>query len=212
MQPTQPPQPIHITFLRHGRSRADDEGVHEGRYDSPLTDIGYTQTSRRVRDFQARGFSFDLIISSPLQRARATAEIIGQALDVSVVLDDDWMEINTGPLAGMNREVAAVKYPKPAFRNPYEPIWETGESAWELYRRAARAVEKVIRRGAGGYLVVAHGGILNAALNAIMGNPPRGGEADIVFAFGNLGYARLAYQPQRHVWQLLEFSGGISGS
>ena len=26
--------------MRHGRSRADDEMVHEGRYDSPLTDIG----------------------------------------------------------------------------------------------------------------------------------------------------------------------------
>ena len=25
---------IHITFMRHGRSRADDEGVHEGRYDA----------------------------------------------------------------------------------------------------------------------------------------------------------------------------------
>jgi 2,3-bisphosphoglycerate-dependent phosphoglycerate mutase len=28
---------ISVTFLRHGRSRADDEKVHEGHYDSPLT-------------------------------------------------------------------------------------------------------------------------------------------------------------------------------
>ena len=31
---------IDITLMRHGRSRADDEMVHEGRYDSPLTDVG----------------------------------------------------------------------------------------------------------------------------------------------------------------------------
>lgn len=33
---------IHLTLLRHGRSRADDEEVHEGRYDSPLTEAGRT--------------------------------------------------------------------------------------------------------------------------------------------------------------------------
>ncbi len=200
---------IHITFLRHGRSRADDEGVYEGRYDSPLTAAGYAQAQQRARDFQERGLRFDLVVSSPLQRARATAEIIGQALNAPLAFDEDWMERDTGPLAGMKPELAAVQYPKPAFRNPYEPLWETGESAWALYRRAARAVEKVVRRGAGRYLVVAHGGILNAALRTIMGTPPRGGEPEVVFRFGDLGYASLTYQPRRHRWQLLAFAGGL---
>jgi len=39
---------IFITFMRHGRSRADDENVHEGRYDSPLTEIGRAQIRQRV--------------------------------------------------------------------------------------------------------------------------------------------------------------------
>ncbi len=200
---------IHITFLRHGRSRADDEGVHEGRYDSPLTAAGRAQAQQRARDFQQRGLRFGLVISSPLQRARTTAEIIAQALNAPLAFDDDWMERDTGPLAGMKRDVAALQYPKPAFRNPYEPIWETGESDWALYRRATRAVERVIRRGAGRYLVVAHGGILNAALRAIMGSSPRGGEPEVVFRFGDLGYASLTYHPRRHQWQLLEFAGGL---
>jgi 2,3-bisphosphoglycerate-dependent phosphoglycerate mutase len=34
---------IDFIFLRHGRSRADDEGVYEGRYDSPLSGVGQTQ-------------------------------------------------------------------------------------------------------------------------------------------------------------------------
>jgi 2,3-bisphosphoglycerate-dependent phosphoglycerate mutase len=34
---------ITIFFLRHGRSSGDDEGVHEGRYDSALTETGREQ-------------------------------------------------------------------------------------------------------------------------------------------------------------------------
>jgi len=33
---------LHLTLLRHGRSRGDDENVHEGRYDAPLTEVGRT--------------------------------------------------------------------------------------------------------------------------------------------------------------------------
>jgi 2,3-bisphosphoglycerate-dependent phosphoglycerate mutase len=55
---------IHITFLRHGRSRADDEEVHEGRYDSPLTNVGRSQVQARVQEFLSRGFHFDKIFSS----------------------------------------------------------------------------------------------------------------------------------------------------
>lgn len=203
---------VWVTFLRHGRSQADDEGVHEGRYDSPLTEVGRAQAKGRARAFRARGFAFDLIISSPMRRARSTAEIIGQALNVPIAFDEDWMERDNGPLAGMKREVAAETYPRPAFRNPYEPIYGTGESAWALYRRASRAVENVIRRGTGRYLIVAHGGILNAAMSAIMGCSPRSDTPDIVFIFGDLGYVRMVYEPEQHTWRLLEFSGGLTSA
>ena len=199
-----------ITFLRHGRSRADDEGVHEGRYDSPLTSIGESQAFARAREFRDRGINFDVIVSSPLQRSRSTAQIFAKVLgEIPIQFDEDWMEIDNGLLAGMKREVAAVKYPKPGFRNPYEPVGNTGESAWEAYCRATKAVEKIVRQGAGRYLVVAHGGILNEAMKAIMGLPPRGEKSDVVFRFGDLGYARVEYHADRHIWVLLDFSGEI---
>ncbi len=71
---------IQVTFLRHARSRADDENVHEGRYDSPLTDVGRAQVQARAQDFLERKFQFDRIVASTLQRAHETAKIIGQAL------------------------------------------------------------------------------------------------------------------------------------
>jgi len=35
--------PIYLTLLRHWRSLADDDGVHEGHFDSPLTEMGRAQ-------------------------------------------------------------------------------------------------------------------------------------------------------------------------
>jgi 2,3-bisphosphoglycerate-dependent phosphoglycerate mutase len=87
----------------------------------------------------------------------------------------------------------------------YEPYVQTGESDWEVYCRAARALEKVIRRGAGNYLVVAHGGILNAALRTVAGAGPLVNRQGLMFGFGDTGYARLAYSPGKHSWFLLEF-------
>lgn len=199
---------IHVTFLRHARSRADDENVHEGRYDSPLTDAGRAQVHARAQDFLARSFQFDRIVASTLQRAHETASIIGKTLQIPVETDPDWIELDNGPLAGMSRIEALAKYPVPAFRNPYEPFCSTGESDWEIYCRSAKAVEKIIRRGTGSYLVVAHGGILNSALRTIVGAPPFINRQGAAFAFGDTGYARFIYYPAEHIWVLREFNAG----
>jgi 2,3-bisphosphoglycerate-dependent phosphoglycerate mutase len=200
---------INITLMRHGRSRADDEGVHEGRYDSPLTDTGKSQAQARAEDFLRREFQFDKIIASTLIRARETAEIIGNALSVSVETDPDWMEFNNGPLAGLPFDVAEERYPTPSFRNPYEPFHGTGESDWEFHRRGAQAIETVVRKGIGSYLVVSHGGILNATLRTILGSPPFTWRQGAVFAFGDTGYIRLSYQPTYNRWKFIEFNGGF---
>ncbi len=42
-----------LTLMCHARSRADDEGVHEGRYDSPLTELGRAWVRLRGGHFLA---------------------------------------------------------------------------------------------------------------------------------------------------------------
>ena len=193
---------IFITFMRHGRSRADDEQVIEGRYDSPLTEVGREQVTRRARKWLEIGVRYDRIVASTLVRARESAEIVGYVLQVPVDLDPDWMEMDSGPLAGMSYEEAQERYPRPAFRNPYEGLAGSGESEWDLQIRAARAVQKVIRRGPGRYLVVAHGGILNAALRHVVGAPvPLNGQG-IWFEFEDTGYYETVYKPTKHSWVL----------
>ncbi len=68
--------------MRHGRSRADDEMVHEGRYDSPLTNVGKAQVHSRAEEWKRGGVTFDLIIASPLVRAAESAQIVGEVLGV----------------------------------------------------------------------------------------------------------------------------------
>jgi 2,3-bisphosphoglycerate-dependent phosphoglycerate mutase len=199
---------ILVTLLRHGRSRADDEDVHEGRYDSPLTELGREQVHNRAQDFLQRSIQFDLIIASTLQRANETARIIGSTLGVPVEDDPDWMEWDNGPLAGLPFDLAEERYPKPDFRTPYMPQAGTGESGWDIYSRAAGAVQKLVQRGPGSYLVVAHGGILNTALKTIMGVQPTVNQQGFAIAFGDTGYVRLAYYPGEHRWVLLEFMPG----
>jgi 2,3-bisphosphoglycerate-dependent phosphoglycerate mutase len=199
---------ILVTLLRHGRSRADDEGVHEGRYDSLLTEVGRAQVHRRAEDFLHHDFQFDLIIASTLLRANETARIIATELGVTLENDPDWMEWDNGPLAGLPFDVAEQRYPKPVFRNPYTPMAGSGESEWDAYCRAASAVQKLVQRGPGSYLVVAHGGILNTALKTMMGSHPAVNHQGFAISFGDTGYARLAYYPEGHRWVLLEFLPG----
>jgi len=203
---------IYITFMRHGRSRADDEQVHEGRYDSPLTDVGRDQVFRRARQWLETRVQFDQIVASTLARACESAEIVGRVLGAPLDLDPDWMEMDNGSLAGLPYHVAEARYPRPDFRNPYEGLAGSGESEWDLNGRAARAVQSVVRRGPGRYLVVAHGGILNAALRHVVGAPvPLNGQG-IWFEFGDAGYYEVRYTPGKHHWMMRAIeSPGMSG-
>lgn len=199
-----------IYFVRHGRSRADDEGRHEGRYDSPLTEVGKNQVKKRALEWKEEGVTFTKIVASPLVRAAETAKIISDILGVSVELESDWMEIDNGELAGLTFEEAKERLPLPDFMSPYDRIaGGTGESPWQLQSRAIRALEKVIQFKEGVYLVVAHGGILNAAIRSIVGAQPPVNGHGLYFAFGDTGYIHTEYRPNEHKWIIREFEAGI---
>ena len=200
---------IHITLMRHGRSRADDEMVHEGRYDSPLTDRGRAQVTATAERWKCSPVTFDLIISSTLVRASESAHIVSEALGVPIEYDADWMERDNGPLAGLPFEVARAKFPRPDFAGPFEPYipsMRQGESGWDLYTRAARALQRVVSRGPGSYLVVAHGGIINAAICCMLGVPPSTTTSGIRFAMGDACFIRAAYDAEKHLWMILEMT------
>jgi 2,3-bisphosphoglycerate-dependent phosphoglycerate mutase len=77
-------------------------------------------------------------------------------------------------------------------------LLERGKAIQEITRQL-RTTERIIRRDPNVYLVVSHGGILNAALRGIMGaSPPINGQGGTGFAVGDTGYAKTVNTPAKH--------------
>lgn len=201
---------MEIIFIRHGRSKADDERKHEGRYDSPLTNVGREQVNKRAESIKNKDIKINKIITSPLKRAKETAEIIAKSLKCEIEVDNDWIEFDNGLLAELTYKEADKKYPKPKFRNPYQRIAKgSGESSWHLHSRSIKALEKIIQKPENNYLVVAHGGILNATIRMIVGAQPPINDSGLFFQFGDTGYLHIEYNSKKHIWLIKEFNSGI---
>jgi 2,3-bisphosphoglycerate-dependent phosphoglycerate mutase len=196
---------FNITFLRHGESVGNAEDRFQGHADFPLTDKGRLQAQALADRWQGEGVTFDRCVASPLLRASQTAEIISHKLRIPLELDPDWMEINNGLVAGLTPDQAAQVAPRPDFMTPYTHYGETGESRWEVYLRAGRAIQHVLDRRPGRYLVVAHGGVLNMALYAILGIPVQADSGGPRFMFDNTTFTTFTYEPERHTWRMLNF-------
>jgi broad specificity phosphatase PhoE len=89
-----------LYFVRHGQTVANAAQIYDGqRLNSPLNDTGKHQAKALVVPLQA--LDIQQIISSPLQRARETAEIIAESLGgLPIIYDDRLMEHDNGTLSG----------------------------------------------------------------------------------------------------------------
>lgn len=200
--PASPENIFHVTLMRHAESTGNAEGLHQGQADFPLTEKGRRQARSLARRWLREGLSFQGMVCSPLRRARQTGEIIASLLHAPLELDADWMERDNGLLQGKHPEQAAQVYARPAFIHPYQPIGGTGESQWELYLRAGRAIQRLLDHPPGRYLVISHGGILNMAMYAILGIPVQANFSGARFRFSNTAFATLTYSPADHKWTL----------
>jgi broad specificity phosphatase PhoE len=192
-----------FTLLRHGESLGNAQGVSQGQTDFPLTETGFQQTRDLVARWQAERVGFDRIISSPLSRARQTAEIIGGALNIPIDFDPGWMERDFGRLEGISHSEVACLEPPVDFFFTYSRLGGDGESLPALFQRARQAIDRLTGRPPGRYLVISHGVTLNAALLTILGFDPEPKPFHARFSFGNTAYAHLSYDPARELWKII---------
>ena len=192
-----------IIFLRHGESVGNAELRWQGQADFPLTDKGCEQAHALANRWQSEGVKFDHILASPLKRAKETADIVADALNLSVELDSIWLERNIGEVSGMTSDEVDRLYPNREFLTPFSAIvGNEGEGDWELYLRAGQALHLLLRRKPGKYLVVSHGGLLNQVMYAIVGITPQANFSGPRFRFKNTGFAHVRYLPKSHRWQI----------
>lgn len=190
-----------FVFLRHGESLGNAQSRWQGQSDYPLTDKGRAQARALAERWKAENAKFDLVLASPLGRAKETAEIIGSALQVKVELDPLWLERAIGEMEGLTAEEVRQK-PRPPYTTPYDPIGGDGEGDWALYLRAGQALHNLLRRPPGSYLVVSHGGLLNQLMNTITGVAPHVDPSGVRFRFENTAFARVFYFPYQHRWAI----------
>ena len=89
-----------IIFLRHGQAKNNTERILAGRTEGiPLTDIGIKQAEHTAQLLEDMNIS--AIYSSPIQRAKHTAEIVGEHNSVDVEIDDRLIELDMGKFTGM---------------------------------------------------------------------------------------------------------------
>jgi broad specificity phosphatase PhoE len=194
---------FHITFVRHGQSVGNLEGRVQGRSEFPLTETGRKQSQALGQRWLAEGRRFDHVISSPQSRSRETAEIIAGCLDLAVEFDELWMERDYGNLSGMLGEEAEKVEQRPLYGMPYQPVGQVGESLLDLHLRAGQALNSLMRRAPGQYLVVSHGGILNMVLYNILGIVPQAYFRGPRFAFRNAAFTSLTYHSTEHIWRMV---------
>ena len=145
-----------LTLIRHGQTQWSETGRHTGRTDVPLTDEGERQ-ARRIGDMLTPR-RFALALTSPLQRARRTAELAGlQDLQV----DGDLVEWDYGGYEGMTTAEISADLGRSwtVFSDGVRPGATPGESLEQVAQRAERVlarVRPVLARGAD-VVVVGHG-------------------------------------------------------
>lgn len=176
---------MELLIVRHGQSEADLLDVHEGRADFPLTKLG-EQQARNMAAYVSEYLSPDIILTSPLLRAKGTAETLQKFVGCDLVLEEDLMEFNNGVLAGLSREVAQMKYPLPSKGRPIHIPIEQGESELELRFRAEKIFHKIILdyHSYNRVAIISHGGLISQFLRAFLQQP---NTSEYVFATGDTG-------------------------
>src|SRR5690606_36492379 len=80
-----------LVLIRHAQSEYNAEGRFSGWIDTPLTALGRHEARKAGALLKEAGFSFDIVYTSRLQRARATAELMLENLQLKHnILKEDW--------------------------------------------------------------------------------------------------------------------------
>ena len=90
-----------LYISRHGQTPWNVEDLVCGRADVPLTEIGQQQARLLAESAIDKGI--DVILSSPLQRARQTAQAVSDAIGVPIQIDDRLVEMDFGSYDGTSR-------------------------------------------------------------------------------------------------------------
>lgn len=144
------PTKTKILFARHGQSVANAAGYLAGQLDVNLASMGEKQARATGRQLVELGQVPDVIISSPLLRARHTAELIAQEVGYTseIVVLPELIERNFGALQGQSTGVL--------YDSDEEDILAAGGEPLDAFAERLGRVSKLLSDMDGSILIVGH--------------------------------------------------------
>ena len=127
-----------LVVVRHGQSQANEEGLIAGHVDPPLTALG----ERQALALQEELAGVELVVTSPLSRARRTGELAAPGREV--VVSPDFIELDYGSFDGrLLDELTREDWDELAGRYDHEV--GGGESLAQLDLRVHEALHQLAR-------------------------------------------------------------------
>jgi probable phosphoglycerate mutase len=156
-----------VYLIRHAETAWSLSGQHTGETDIPLTKKGEADATHLKEKLE--GHPFELVLCSPLQRAKKTCEIAG--LLTEATLDPDLVEWNYGDYEGLTREQIQKKSPH---WNVFSDGGPHGESPDDISARANKVLAKILPLE-GDVALFSHGHFLRALAACWLGLPVQQG-------------------------------------
>jgi len=183
-----------VCVIRHGETDWNCAGRIQGREDIELNAKGRAQAKSCSE--QLLQFQWDIIASSPLKRARETAQIIsGQLGSIPVIEIFDFTERDFGVASGLTAHEAEIKFPDGIVLG-----WEEFDV---LKDRAMKAMKNIVEKYEGmNIIVVSHGGLINAMLSYITNGDVGTGKTILK----NMCINRINYDGEKWELELFNYS------
>ncbi len=131
-----------IIFLRHGQAENNTKKILAGR--SPgvnLTETGIEQAEQSGR--MLKKLNISAIYSSPIDRAKQTADIVGKHCDLEVVIDDRLIELDMGKFTKMPYDEIFAKHGN-VFLKFYEGSEEVSENGVETFSQVQKRIFEMV--------------------------------------------------------------------
>ncbi len=163
-----------VLLARHGQSVSNAVRRFQGAQDVPLSTLGMQQAAALASAVRRRRVV--AVYTSPLQRARRTAEIVAAELGAPVTCVDDLRELSLGEWEGRTvdeiRALPGDPYTR-WVRDPVAGVPPGGEPLGTVQERVVRGVGRICAEHPDGsdILLVCHGGVISAYLAHWLGLP-----------------------------------------
>ena len=167
-----PPGATEVILARHGSVTYDGDGLAGGGADPPLTPNGVQQAGALAA--RLRGAKVDVVVASPLRRARDTAAPLAGAVGLQVAIVDELREVGLGEWEGQLSAKLRERGPL-AQRLLTEQRWDMipgAESHDQFAGRVAAGLARVVELTGSDAtaVVVAHGGVIGEACRQVTGS------------------------------------------